>query len=144
VPDHARRHERLDARGLGDVLVTSHSGTVKVGAHNVINGTLMAANIFLGTGRSSTVPPTSSPGRASAPTSIRARLSNSILTRVRLNAPFGTIQPQYGLALRDCSHIVAKPLQLAPMTASCAGPIESSSPPNTHFSDDVPRTCVPD
>ena len=34
----------------GNVLVTSHSGTVKVGAHNVINGTLMAANIFLGTG----------------------------------------------------------------------------------------------
>jgi hypothetical protein len=244
----------------GNLLVTSHSGTVKVGAHNVINGTLMAANIFLGTGavvdncaanfisgpgKCTNVDPSAflpgdgclvsfppqplsppvvsacvntAPAVAVAANTIKSDLapgcygalrlnkgatltlqsgdyefkevrmlttstmngpatvhvkglfvtesdvlltdllinsaygtgavvqnfSNSILTRVRINAPFGTVQPQYGMALRDCSHIVAKSLHLAPMTTSCAGPIESSCPPNTHFADGVSRTCVPD
>ena len=70
--------------------------------------------------------------------------NNNILTRVIINAPFGSVQPHNGMALRDCSHIVAKSLQLAPMTTSCAGPIEASCPPNTHFADGVSRTCVPD
>jgi hypothetical protein len=244
----------------GNVLVTSHSGTVKVGAHNVINGTLMAANIFLGTGAvvdncaanfisgpgkctnidpsaflpgqgclvsfppqplsppvvgacvntapavavaANTVMSDLAPGcygalrlnkgatltlqsgdyefkevrmltmstmngpatmhvkglfitepdvlltdllinSAYATGAVVQNLGNSILNRVSINAPFGTVNPHNGMALRNCSHIVAKSLQLEPTSTSCPGPIESACPPNTHFADGVSRTCVPD
>jgi hypothetical protein len=244
----------------GNVLVTSHSGTVKVGAHNIVNGTVMAANIFLGTGavvgncaanfisgpgKCTSVDPsaflpgdgclvsfppqplsppvvgacvTTAPAVAVAANTVKSDLApgcygalrlnkgatltlqtgdyqfkdvrmltmstlngpatlhvkglfvtesdviltdllinsayatgavvqnfrNSILTRVRINAPFGSVQPHNGMALRDCSHIVARALYLEPMSASCAGPVESSCPPNMHFADGESRTCVPD
>jgi hypothetical protein len=45
--------------------------------------------------------------------------NGSVLTRVLINAPFGSVHPHTGVALRECTRIVAKSLEVQPITMSC-------------------------
>lgn len=79
-----------------------------------------------------------------------AIFNNSILTGVVINAPFGRCHPHTGTALKDCSEICCKTLDVEPVTAECQpGSDVCSCPDGFVFQEpstpanDLARVCVP-
>jgi len=81
---------------------------------------------------------------ASAIGDVVAILNNSTLTNVVINAPFGRCHPHTGTALKECSEMCCKTLDVQPTSAECGENFVCKCDPGFHFEDNTSRICVRD